>query len=138
MLRRAAWVASLVGLIGLAFTGLNCSRVRGSGPAPPRDEPPAKAVSAPEQVPPVQEVLPAPKAPVVRQTIIGMVRAAAPDAPEAATVDVDGVVYKVVNDDNGKTVAREARDRRAEIKGTVEEKDSAKWITVLSAKLGPY
>jgi hypothetical protein len=65
-----------------------------------------------------------------------MVRAAAPDAPEAATVEVGDMVYKVVKDDNGKTVAKEAKDRKAEIKGTVEDKDGAKWITVISAKLG--
>jgi hypothetical protein len=76
--------------------------------------------------------------PAVRQTIIGMVRAAAPDAPEAATVEVGEMVYKVVKDDNGMIVAREAKDRKAEIKGTVEEKAGAKWITVISAKLGPY
>jgi hypothetical protein len=118
MLRRAAWVASLVGLIGLAFTSLNCSHARVRALAPPKGMPPTKT------------------APAVQQTIIGMVRA--PDAPEAATVEVGDMVYKVVKDDNGKTVAREAKDKKAEIKGTVEERDGVKWITVLSAKLGAY
>ena len=37
--------------------------------------------------------------------------------------------------DNGTTVAKEAKDRKAEIKGMVEERDGVKWITVLGAKL---
>jgi hypothetical protein len=69
------------------------------------------------------------------ETITGIVRAAAADAPEAATVKVGDVAYKVTKDDNGKTLAKEAKDKKAEIKGTVEEKDGVKWITVISAKL---
>jgi len=104
MLRCATLVAWAAGLVGLAFTGLACSHAQVSAPAPPKD------------------VLPAQTRPAARQTIIGVVRAAAPDAPEAATVEVGDVVYKVLKDDNGKTVAREARDRKAEIKGTTESK----------------
>ena len=96
MLRRAAWVASLVGLVGLAFT---------------------RTASAEEQ------------------TVTGIVRAAAPDAAEAATVRVGDVVYKVVKDDNGRKVATDANGKKAEIKGNVEDKDGVKWITVLGAKL---
>jgi hypothetical protein len=69
------------------------------------------------------------------QTITGIVRAAAPDAPEAATVRVGDVVYKVTKDDNGRKVATDANGKKAEIKGTVEDRDGVKWITVISAKL---
>jgi hypothetical protein len=117
MLRRATWVAWVAGLVGLAFTSLDCSHTRVSSLAPPEGVPLTTT------------------APADKQTITGIVRAAAPDAPEAATVEVGDVVYKVVKDDNGKTVAKEAKDRKAEIKGTVDEKDGVKWITVLSAKL---
>ena len=68
------------------------------------------------------------------ETVTGIVRAAA-DAPEAATVKVGDVIYKITKDENGKIVAREAKDKKAEIKGNVEEKDGVKWITVISAKL---
>lgn len=74
-------------------------------------------------------------APTDVQTITGIVTAAAPDAPEAATVRVGEVVYKVAKDENGRKVATEANGKKAEIKGNVEDKDGAKWITVLSAKL---
>ncbi|HUT33492.1 MAG TPA: hypothetical protein VNE39_08445 [Planctomycetota bacterium] len=138
MLGRAAWVASLIGVVGLAFTSLHCSRTRVSGPAQVKGLPPTRTAPEGEQTVPVKDALPAQTPPAVRQTIIGVVKAAAPEAPEAATVEVDGVVYNVVKDENGKTVAREAKDRKAEIKGTVEEKNGAKWIAVTSAKLGPY
>jgi len=69
------------------------------------------------------------------QTITGIVRAAAPDAPEAATVRVGDVTYKVTKDDNGRKVAADANGKKAEIKGNVEDKDGVKWITVLGAKL---
>jgi len=118
MLRRATWIPSVVGLVGLAFTSLDCSYRPVSALAPPKAVP--QTTTAPAEA----------------RTITGMVRAAAPDAPEAATVEVGDMVYKVVKDDNGKTVAKEAKDRKAEIKGTVEDKDGAKWITVISAKLG--
>ena len=69
------------------------------------------------------------------QTITGIVTAAAKEAPEAATVRVGDATYKVTKDDNGRKVATEANGKKAEIKGNVEDKDGAKWITVLSAKL---
>jgi len=50
-------------------------------------------------------------------------------------VKIGDVVYKITKDENGKIVAREAKDKKAEIKGNVEEKDGVKWITVISAKL---
>jgi len=69
------------------------------------------------------------------ETIVGIVRAAEAEAPEAATVKVGNVVYKITRDDNGKIVAKEAKDKKAEIRGNVEEKDGVNWITVISAKL---
>ncbi|HUT33490.1 MAG TPA: hypothetical protein VNE39_08435 [Planctomycetota bacterium] len=69
------------------------------------------------------------------ETITGIVRAAEADAPEAATVKVGDVIYKITKDENGKIVAKEAKDKKAEIKGNVQEKDGVKWITVISAKL---
>jgi len=40
------------------------------------------------------------------------------------------VIYNVVNDDNGKKLAKEADGKRVEIKGTVETKDKVEWLTV--------
>ncbi|MCY3024306.1 MAG: hypothetical protein NTW87_35465 [Planctomycetota bacterium] len=67
--------------------------------------------------------------------ITGIVTAAAADAKEAATVKVGNVVYKLTKDENGKKVAAEAKDKKVEIKGNVEEKDGVKWITVTSCKI---
>jgi len=50
-------------------------------------------------------------------------------------VKVGDVIYKITKDENGKIVDREAKHKKAETKGNVEEKDSVKWITVISAKL---
>ncbi|HEY3324147.1 MAG TPA: hypothetical protein VGP72_27085 [Planctomycetota bacterium] len=73
-----------------------------------------------------------------RTMITGIVTVAAADAKEAATVKVgkDGkVIYKITKDDNGKKVAAEAKGKKVEIKGKVEEKDGEKWITVTSCKI---
>ncbi len=96
MFRRAMLVASVIGLVGLAF---------------------ARTASADVQ------------------TITGIVKAAVAHAQEAATVKVGTVVYKVTKDDNGRTVATEAKDKKVEMKGNVEEKDGVKWITVISCKI---
>jgi hypothetical protein len=69
------------------------------------------------------------------KVIVGIVKAAAADAEEAATVKVGQTVYKIVKDDNGKTVAKDAKEKKCEIKGNVEDKDGAKWITVIGCKI---
>ena len=97
MLRRALWVAALVGLVGLVLP---------------------TAASADES-----------------PLIIGIVKAAAVHAPEAATLKAGNVVYKIVKDANGKKVAAEAKDKKVEIKGAVEDRHGVKWITVTSCKI---
>ncbi|MGD0897067.1 MAG: hypothetical protein ABR915_04475 [Thermoguttaceae bacterium] len=67
--------------------------------------------------------------------IIGVVRAAAAGAEEAATVKVGQVIYKVTKDDNGRKVARGANDKKVEIKGILSNRNDAKWITVTSCKI---
>ena len=61
--------------------------------------------------------------------------AAAADAEEAATLKVGTVIYKLKKDENGKKVAAEAKDKKVEIKGKVEEKNGEKWIAVTSCKI---
>ena len=68
-------------------------------------------------------------------TITGVVKAASANAEEAATVKVGDLVYKVVKDDNGKIVARDAKDKKVEMKGDAQDKNGVKWITVVSCKL---
>ncbi|MGO8688409.1 MAG: hypothetical protein ACLQLG_02140 [Thermoguttaceae bacterium] len=97
MLRRAFWVVTLVGLMGLV-----------APKAAAADEPPL---------------------------LIGIVKAAAVHAPEAATLKVGKVVYKIVKDTNGKKVAAEAKDKKVEIKGAIEDRQGVKWITVTSCKI---
>lgn len=63
-------------------------------------------------------------------TVIGVVKPAAPAAEEAATVKMGTVTYKIVKDDKGKVVARDAGGKKAELRGTVAERDGVKWITV--------
>lgn len=69
------------------------------------------------------------------QPIIGIVRAAAANAEEAATLKAGPVVYKIVKDDNGRTVAREANNKKVEMKGIVKNRREARWITVTSCKI---
>ena len=49
--------------------------------------------------------------------LIGMVRAAAANAEEAANLQVGRIGYKIVKDANGGKVAKEAKDKKVEIKG---------------------
>ena len=63
-------------------------------------------------------------------TIIGIVRPAAWSANEAATILVNKVPYKIVKDAKGKIVAKDAANKKVEIKGPVTERDGTKWITV--------
>ena len=63
-------------------------------------------------------------------TITGIVKAAARNAEEAATVQVEKQVYQIVKDAKGKIVARDAAGKKAEIRGTVTERNGVKWMTV--------
>ena len=63
-------------------------------------------------------------------TITGIVKPAPRTADEAATVLADKVLYKIVKDAKGQIVARDAANKKAEIKGTLAERDGVKWITV--------
>jgi hypothetical protein len=63
-------------------------------------------------------------------TITGVVKAAAPAAEEAATVQADKQLYKIVKDAKGKIVAHDAAGKKAEIRGAVTERHGVKWITV--------
>jgi cell division protein FtsI/penicillin-binding protein 2 len=67
--------------------------------------------------------------------IVGVVKASAADAKEAATLKAGPVTYKIVKDDNGKIVAKDANGKKVEIQGTVANKDGAKWITVSVCKI---
>jgi hypothetical protein len=67
--------------------------------------------------------------------LFGVVRAAATSAEEAATVQVGQVVYKIVKDVNGGKVAREAKDKKVEIKGIISNRHGVKWIAVTSCKI---
>ena len=69
------------------------------------------------------------------ETVTGTVAAAAADAPEAATIKAGDVTYKVTKDDKGKELAEKAKDKKVEAKGTVAEKDGAKWLTVTEYKI---
>jgi len=69
------------------------------------------------------------------ETVTGFVKAAPAGAEEAATVKVGAVVYKITNDANGKTVAKEAANKKVEIKGNVTQKGGVKWIAVTSCKI---
>ena len=80
-----------------------------------------------------------------RCVVIGIVKASAPDAEEAATVTTRDVktgpakappvVYKIVKDDKGQTVARDANKENVRIEGTLEIKNGVKWLTVISCKI---
>jgi hypothetical protein len=63
-------------------------------------------------------------------TIVGIVKAAPRSAVEAATVQVGKISYKLVKDTKGTIVARDANGQKAEIKGTVTERNGVKWIAV--------
>jgi hypothetical protein len=63
-------------------------------------------------------------------TITGMVKAAPPGAEEAATVLADKVNYRIVKDVKGQVVARAAAGKKAEIRGSVEDRNGVKWVTV--------
>ena len=64
-------------------------------------------------------------------TIVGPVKRAAATAVEAATVlAADKVLYRIVKDAKGAIVARDAANKKAEIRGTLSERDGQKWITV--------
>ena len=64
-------------------------------------------------------------------TITGKVIPAEWSAKEAATVStIRGLSYKIVKDAKGKVVAKDAANRKVEIKGIVTERDGTKWITV--------
>jgi len=70
-----------------------------------------------------------------RYTIVGIVKAAAENAEEAATVKAGQVVYKITKDDKGKIVARDANNEKVRIEGTLEIKNGVRWITVISCKI---
>ena len=80
-----------------------------------------------------------------RCVVVGIVKASAADAEEAATVTTREVktgpakaapvVYKIVKDDKGQTVARNANNENVRIEGTLEVKNGVKWITVISCKI---
>jgi hypothetical protein len=63
-------------------------------------------------------------------TIVGIVKASPAKAEEAATVVADKVVYKIVKDAKGAIVARDAAGKKAEIRGSVQDVNGNKWITV--------
>jgi len=67
--------------------------------------------------------------------MIGIVKAATANAEEAAILKVGQVVYKVAKDVNGGKVARDAKDRKVEIKGTISNRNGEKWIAVTSCKI---
>ena len=69
------------------------------------------------------------------EPMIGIVRAAAANAEEAAILKVGPVVYKVAKDVNGGKVARDAKDRKVEIKGILSNRNGARWIAVTSCKI---
>jgi len=48
---------------------------------------------------------------------------------------VEKMAYRVTDDDQGKKLAKEADGKKAEVKGTVEEKDKALWLTVTEFKI---
>lgn len=69
--------------------------------------------------------------------IVGIVKAAASGAEEAATVKPKNgqIVYKIVKDDNGQTVARDANNENVRIEGTLEIKNGVKWVTVAHCRI---
>ena len=69
--------------------------------------------------------------------IVGIVKAAPANAEEAATLKPRNsqVVYKIVKDDNGLTVARNANNENVRIEGTLEIKNGVKWVTVAHCKI---
>ncbi len=70
-----------------------------------------------------------------QQPLIGIVKAAAAGAEEAATVKVGQTVYKVTKDENGKKVAKDANGKKVEMKGIVKNRHGEKWIAVTSCKI---
>lgn len=72
-----------------------------------------------------------------RYVVVGIVKAANANAEEAATVKPKAgqVVYKIVKDDKGQTVARDANNENVRIEGTLETKNGVKWLTVISCKI---
>jgi hypothetical protein len=76
-------------------------------------------------------------------TITGKVTAAAADAKYAATVEGEREMrgemrkftFQVTNDEQGKKLAKEANGKTAEIKGTVERKETERWLTVKEFKI---
>ena len=63
-------------------------------------------------------------------TIVGVVNSSSHSAMEAATVHVGKVIYKIVKDPKGQVVARDADCKKAEIRGTLADRNGVKWITV--------
>ena len=55
-------------------------------------------------------------------TVTGIVKPAASTAEESATVQVEGVLYRIVRDTKGTIVARDAAGKKAEIRGTLAER----------------
>jgi hypothetical protein len=45
------------------------------------------------------------------------------------------ITYRVVNDDQGKKLAKDANGKQAEVKGTVTTKDGDRWLTVKEFKV---
>ena len=67
--------------------------------------------------------------------LVGIVKAAATSAEEAATVKVGPAVYKVVKEGNGRKVATDANGKKVEMKGIVQNRRGVRWITVTSCKI---
>ena len=71
-------------------------------------------------------------------TVRGTVKAVTDVAGCAATVtartrvgeEMKEVVYNVVDDENGKKLAKDADGKHATIKGTVQTKEAVEWLTV--------
>ena len=66
---------------------------------------------------------------------VGLLAAAGADAPEAATLRAGALAYKLTKDANGKTVAAEAKGKKVEIFGILEDKDGVKFLSVSSCKI---
>ena len=69
------------------------------------------------------------------QLVTGIVAAAPANAKEAAVLKVGTAVYKITRDAKGTVVAANAKNEKVQIKGTLEEKDGVKWLTVIWCKI---
>ena len=63
-------------------------------------------------------------------TITGIVKGAAFNSEEAASVQAKKGTYKIVKDAKGNVVARNAVGKKVEIKGTLTEHGGSQWLTV--------